>query len=96
MSLVRNVESAEFSQAVLAKSRRYIREHRVSPDPQSREVWWVRGSEPDAYRVGVIARGEDRQPWVACTCLHGRRVGAGECRCAHAAAVLEALHLLSD
>lgn len=97
MSLVRAIPEEEFSQAVLAKARRYARcSDRVRRDEEHADVWWVSGSAEYAYRVGLISQGEDCTPWVTCTCTYGTKVGAGACRCSHVAAVLEAAHLLTD
>lgn len=94
--MVLPISRDEFSSAVLSKAGKYLAEKRVSIDPSKGEVVWVRGSGEHDYRVQVISRGAGQEPFVTCSCPYGTRGGGGECRCSHAAAVLEVLHMLDD
>lgn len=75
----------DFSANVLGDARALVSEGRVSPDEQYPTIWWVKG-EGGRYRVQMDS---DTSPsWITCTCPHGRKKGAGDVRCKHAAAVL--------
>lgn len=83
----------EFSDSVLDKARDYLADGRVRRDSGSRGVFWVRGSDPlRPYRVQTDADPDrQRASWIACTCPHGSRLGAGSATCSHAVAVLLAV-----
>jgi uncharacterized Zn finger protein len=80
--------SVRYSAEVLGKARRLVRERRVWRDEEFELVWWVRGGNPTRdYRV-QLGEADGRLAYITCTCTHGIRAGAGDCRCYHSAAVL--------
>lgn len=76
----------EFSTAVIkAAEKLEAEEGRVVEDSEFPGIWWIEG-EHGRYRVQLDQ--DDPPRWITCTCAHGRKKGAGDVRCKHAAAVL--------
>lgn len=93
-----SVVLAELSAAVFSKARAAARLGLVHPDPDPANqpsVWWVESLRPKVdtrYRVSTdLHAGTGELTWINCTCAHGRKTGAGYCRCYHVGAVLLAL-----
>ena len=93
-----SVVLAELSAAVFSKARAAARRGLVSPDPDPANqprIWWVESLRPEVetrYRVSTdLNAGTGELTWINCTCAHGRKTGAGYCRCYHVGAVLLAL-----